>query len=124
MSFNWGGLATGFGNAFITLTTPTSSGGAGLSNSAASSILSALAGPSLGTEEKPFINTIVTQYQNPSVVQKAVDAALSVSNPAPSANVITMLNQIPALATAAAGNIALLGNFMAVIGELEKELGI
>lgn len=128
MSFNWGGLAqgvvTGFGQAFQTLITPVANGGQGMTNQQAHSILSMLSGPSLGSEEQPFINTIVAQYQNPAIVQKAVEAALSVSNPPPSATIITLLNQIPIAATAAAGNIGMLGNFMSLVGGLEKELGI
>lgn len=110
-------LSSGLGSVFSKLTQ------SGVSATTAHGILVDIMGTSLGAEEQPFLNVIVAQYQNPAVVQDQVTKALEV--PDLTANVSSMLSQIPVLAAAAAANPAQsLGNFMNVIGGIEKELGI
>ena len=117
MAFNWSGVTSGLGSVYNTLVS------AGLTPANAASTAATIFGSSVGQQEKPILLNIVSNYQTPAVVQDLVTKALEIQNVPGS--VSSLLAQLPALAAAAAANPgASLGNFMGVVGAIEKELGI
>lgn len=110
-------IGVGVGSIFQTLTTT-----GGLSSGAATTVIQQIMGSSTGATEQPILNKIVADFRNPKIVADLVMKAQEVDNlPATTS---ALLDDLTALAAAAATDPTKIGDFMALVSAIDKSLGL